>query len=1096
MLVTAQNGFAEEDWNENQMDAGQIDSAIEHGKRITPAQFEKASVSAKEKYVLSKNADFTDENQKNVFKGIVSREGFDVKANRVNVVKYMSNRADYLNSEKGSNDEQEKEDYQKIFKKVSSEDITVVNQNKEYFKVYAASSGVFFKEVVGDFGSYDKGKNEFVTKGSKSTRFTLDHIENLQKQGYLDFAISSNGGLVFTKLKYDHPKFKFYERYYIEKGVFVEVEGELYLSAGRIKTPEVPMSVRVPHGCTECRARLNNDGSVTVSGNGFILPEGEILIKGSATIKSKMFGANKIQYYTFSPGFKFIDRFEHTYEGTGFTDYFSDFYDHSDNPISYIQSDYDKSFYFNNLLIVAKNGDIITQEHNQKSGFYFFKFLDVDSTEGKVVLKGVKGRLQWNIVFENGEMKRQGVFPTLIRSRNLERDLEFYYGDKKGKCDFFKGCAQLTKNIELNKQSKGVEVARLFKQFYSYSESDVQNKISSAAALMEFGVYHDGFIPILKQGILHKDPYISGNTLAVVTNSDFHRSEFLSELQTIFREGDKLYAEKDYYPKMYALWALAKDDEIFKNNHHLLEEILKNPNEHEIVKLTAIELIKEKEIFEKNQELLKQVYSEKDTLPTVRVRSLKLLYGRLDKEEVFDIIQNSDAINDENIDIRILTINELSRHQRPESANLLKDVFFKSKQELDELIKKRMEDLKNNPELKNDVGRGMEYLGEYIPLNQQVRKSLNSLCYINNPEAYDALDDIYEVTDFFDHKTMVTNLLRKIDSIGDMETIKRVEKIIKKAYRDHPNPPTPEEGTIFGKVTEIHQEFKYEAEYALSQIEAAKTVIEREGMSIFQWKMKSGDRQEEKTTDLVSEEKQLEYLDWYKKREVFEWYLLPWEKSKDRDPELNHKYFKANYDGFESDIDKIEDELITRLNALPKTMRINTYYGEMFVPQKDRLHLTQLNKIKFMLDEFQKPKILTQIGDIIRRDVNNKFTEFGGRVIIEDDGDILYEVDERAIEIANKENNLEHDGYFIGTHTHAEKRGSVVGFHLHALEYDEATFAGPSIPDVDYAKATKKDQVVITSIGCVSGKRCFNADFFAPQNVVIDLGNYCYGDCA
>ena len=91
--------------------------------------------------------------------------------------------------------------------------------------------------------------------------------------------------------------------------------------------------------------------------------------------------------------------------------------------------------------------------------------------------------------------------------------------------------------------------------------------------------------------------------------------------------------------------------------------------------------------------------------------------------------------------------------------------------------------------------------------------------------------------------------------------------------------------------------------------------------------------------------------------------------------------------------------------------------------------------------------------------------------------------------------------YAFSTETLRRSFASGMGqFHLHAVDghFDSSWGAGPSgqtkkthnhgSADLGAAESLGLDGVVITSIG--PGK--FNVDYYTPEGVVIDLGNYEY----
>jgi len=317
MCIAEEVTFDEDNWNNEVSDQKQIDLAIEKGKVVTAEQFSLASLASQESYVLSTNADFADTNQRGVFKRLASVDGFNFQKNRENTIKYLRIVDDF----------RDKED-KDIFERAVSQDISIVNKNKDVFLVYALSNDITFvpTELIGRFESFNKDTGEFVTEGKFSTIFTFDHIMAMQGKGFSSFGIGEGG-----ELTYDANN----NMVVIQNGDFRILDGDVIITQGTIKTDYFESGVNIPHGCDECLAKVLEGGEIFVSGKDFALPSGDILVRGSAVL----YNQEHIMYHGNS---EFIETYEARpsirYTITADTDYAKSC---ADSEISCIERDND-----------------------------------------------------------------------------------------------------------------------------------------------------------------------------------------------------------------------------------------------------------------------------------------------------------------------------------------------------------------------------------------------------------------------------------------------------------------------------------------------------------------------------------------------------------------------------------------------------------------------------------------------------------------------------------------------------------------------------------------------------------------------------------
>lgn len=163
--------------------------------------------------------------------------------------------------------------------------------------------------------------------------------------------------------------------------------------------------------------------------------------------------------------------------------------------------------------------------------------------------------------------------------------------------------------------------------------------------------------------------------------------------------------------------------------------------------------------------------------------------------------------------------------------------------------------------------------------------------------------------------------------------------------------------------------------------------------------------------------------------------------------------------------------------------------------QISELSINQNKIIYLMLTSLKDPSFVNEIGRIIKKDIENKYTEFGGIVEFKENGKInLRWLESELIGLKDKKN----DGrYLIPKNENLLPK--IAYFHLHADTYNETLFAGPSNVDIlileDTSLATgMANEFIITSLK--KGK--FNIDYTGvdiekgKKAKIIDLGNYNY----
>lgn len=415
---------------------------------------------------------------------------------------------------------------------LKTKEVVLANSDAEFLKALKPELQNFIKErynveisLLGDMEDYDEETGTFIPSGEKATVFTADDIKILEKQGYSDFRVMPNGELSFSKNN---------DPVTISNGKFEEIGGGLVTEpdmlrviSGEIKLSNFPNEVKVLEK-SDIIYKFNKDGVLEINtfNSKVKLPNGHSLVKGTAILNSPT-------HVTYVPvdgrvSFSWSNQ-DINYDVTGTTDYFDDSKDHSDNVNSYIRSDIGFRPEINNLKIVPKDGHQILIEYQTIDLRDFpYHLIDVDSRDGVVQFNSrhfegsgvLQGQEHYKILFENGEVKRQGgAFLYSITSTNKEGELEYLYGKNKGLCKGFEKCVSLTIDIESRRGLTEDNIAKLDSELYS---EDFQTKLNAARELSKLGIadgnMNNRMLQIVEEGIRSEDENTVKNSLNILLN--------------------------------------------------------------------------------------------------------------------------------------------------------------------------------------------------------------------------------------------------------------------------------------------------------------------------------------------------------------------------------------------------------------------------------------------------------------------------------------------------------------------------------------------------------------------------------------------------
>lgn len=192
---------------------------------------------------------------------------------------------------------------------------------------------------------------------------------------------------------------------------------------------------------------------------------------------------------------------------------------------------------------------------------------------------------------------------------------------------------------------------------------------------------------------------------------------------------------------------------------------------------------------------------------------------------------------------------------------------------------------------------------------------------------------------------------------------------------------------------------------------------------------------------------------------------------------------------------KIEKKLQTKeFSYREKEDSLDYVFPEYYKLNIDSLDEYDYKLIHATLKELEKEKFRNQIGKWINEDGYDFYSEWGG-VISLINNKIKMDLIPSTCSIEQTQEC--DDFYTLPENIKLKENGHL--FHMHAKDFDESPFSGPSLLDIssqqNEARFRKKEirEFLITSIGYGE----FNIDFYKTtpnprKTTVIDLGNYKY----
>jgi hypothetical protein len=185
--------------------------------------------------------------------------------------------------------------------------------------------------------------------------------------------------------------------------------------------------------------------------------------------------------------------------------------------------------------------------------------------------------------------------------------------------------------------------------------------------------------------------------------------------------------------------------------------------------------------------------------------------------------------------------------------------------------------------------------------------------------------------------------------------------------------------------------------------------------------------------------------------------------------------------------EQLYDDLMVRLKTRDASKYGANFTGwdtggkrtEALGMQRDEVKWIDLVACNLALKMLDDPAVRATLFDIGDRDQQDRRTEYGGVVRIDDAGN--WQVVEVRPRITGSDTRFEapqdlfDQGYTALFH-----------FHLHAQDYENGSYAGPHMGDFAYANSTRANCLVFTFIR----RDTMNADFYRHGPIVVDLGTF------
>ena len=155
----------------------------------------------------------------------------------------------------------------------------------------------------------------------------------------------------------------------------------------------------------------------------------------------------------------------------------------------------------------------------------------------------------------------------------------------------------------------------------------------------------------------------------------------------------------------------------------------------------------------------------------------------------------------------------------------------------------------------------------------------------------------------------------------------------------------------------------------------------------------------------------------------------------------------------------------------------NRMHTERLHDHREALTWGDLAVMLVVVEALEVPQVLDHIFDQAERDLEDRTTEYGGVLALDDKGRfVLKEFPPRRK--GNDKRFEAPQAMFDAGYT------AIAHYHNHAQEYENGDFAGPHMGDFAYARNTRANCLVFTFLD----SRSINVDFYRHGRLVVDLG--------
>jgi len=185
--------------------------------------------------------------------------------------------------------------------------------------------------------------------------------------------------------------------------------------------------------------------------------------------------------------------------------------------------------------------------------------------------------------------------------------------------------------------------------------------------------------------------------------------------------------------------------------------------------------------------------------------------------------------------------------------------------------------------------------------------------------------------------------------------------------------------------------------------------------------------------------------------------------------------------------EQLYDDLMSRLRTRDGAKYAANFRGfetgpkrtEALGLQRDEVRWVDLVASSLALRMLDDPQVRATLFDLADRDQQDRRSEYGGVVRIDDDGTW------RVIEVRPRITGSD-TVYEAPQELFDQGYTALFHFHLHAQEYENGAYAGPHLGDFAYANSTRANCLVFTFIR----RDTMNADYYRHGPLVIDLGTF------